>query len=194
MTPQKLSSLLSLAALAAAAGAGCHHSKKNVHSSSYYPMPLGTISDPVWQQQESNAEASDFVIYEHEWKGNTVELNHAGKDHVKQIAARVNMVPFPVLVQQSSMTVDPDTQYGFPVHNNEELDLQRRQLVVQALTEMGISNAEDRVVVSPAIAPGFESFEAERAYHRGFSGGFGGFGGGFGGGGFGGGGFGGGGF
>ena len=193
MTQQKISSLLSLAALAAAAGAGCHHSKNNVHSSSYYPMPLGTISDPVWQQQESNAEASDFVIYEHEWKGNTVELNHAGKDHVKQIAARVNMVPFPVLVQQSSMTVDPDTQYGFPVHNNEELDLQRRQFVVQALTEMGISNAEDRVIVSPAIAPGFESFEAERAYHRGFSGGFGGFGGGFGGG-IGGGGFGGGGF
>ena len=78
----------------------------------------------------------------------------------------VNMVLFPVLVQQSSMTVDPDTQFGFPVHNNEELDLQRRQFVVQALTEMGISNAEDRVVVSPAIAPGFESFEAERAYHR----------------------------
>jgi hypothetical protein len=184
MSQPKLTSLLSLAAAAAAAGAGCHHSRHNVHSSAYYPMPLGTISDPVWQQQESNAEASDFVIYEHEWTGNTVELNHAGKDHVKQIAARVNMVPFPVLVQQSSMTADPDTKYGFPVHNNEELDLQRRQLIVQALSEMGVSNAEDRVVVSPALTPGFESFEGERAYNVGFSrgGGFGGFGGAFGGG------------
>jgi hypothetical protein len=78
------------------------------------------------------------------------------------------------------------------VHNNEELDLQRRQFIVQALSEMGVSNAEDRVVVSPALTPGFESFEGERAYNVGFSRGFGGGGGGFGGGGGGGGGFGGG--
>jgi hypothetical protein len=182
MTQPKLSSWLLLAAMASAAGAGCHHKQGGVNTSCYHPTPLGTISDPVWQQQESNAEASDFVIHEHEWQANTVELNKAGQDHVKQIAARVGSVPFPVLVQQSSMTVDPDTKYGFPVHNNEELDMQRRQLIVQALAQTGISNAEERVVVSPALTPGFESFEAERAYNVGFGGSGWGFGGGFGGG------------
>lgn len=185
--------LLMAAAAAAAAGTGCHHGRGHARASTYYPLPLGTISDPAWQQQESNAEASDFVIHEHEWKGNTVELNHAGKDHVKQIAARANEVPFPILVQQSSMTVDPAATYGFPVHNNEELDQQRRELIVYALSQMGVPNAEERVVVSPALTPGFESFEAERAYNVGFGGsrwgwGYGGLGGGFGGG-FGGGGF-----
>jgi uncharacterized membrane protein YgcG len=182
-------------ALVVATAAGCCHGRRNcVNTCGYYPAPLGTISDPVWQQQESNAEASDFVIYEHEWTGNTTDLNHAGMDHVKQIAARAPMVPFPILVEQSSMTVRDDTEYKYPVHNNEELDMSRRELIVQALLDLGVQDAETRVVVSPALTPGFESFEGERAYNfgfglwggRGFGGGFGGggFGGGFGGGGF----------
>src|SRR5690606_19718499 len=91
----------------------------------------------------------------------------------------------------------------YPVHNNRDLDLRRREVIVAALHTMGVQDAEQRVVVAPLLAPGFESFEAERAYNVGFaypgffgtgfgSGGFGGFGlgsgtfGGFGGGGFGG--------
>lgn len=171
MTKPNLSSCLLFAGLAVAAAAGCHHKKGQINTACYHPAPLGTLSDPVWQQQESNAEASDFVIHEHEWNLNTVELNKAGQDHVKQIAARVNSVPFPVIVQQSSMTVDAESTYGYPVNGNEGLDMQRRLLVVQALAQMGISDAEQRVVVGPALTPGFESFEGERAYNVGFGGG-----------------------
>lgn len=154
------------------------------------PQPLGTISDQVWQKQEENAEASDFVVYEHEFVGNSIKLNQAGEEHVKQIAARAAQVPFPIIVEQSSMTADPNSKYKYPIHNDPELDLQRRALIVQALHTMGVVDAEQRVVVSPALTPGFEEFEGERALSRGFgrggSGGFGGFGG-FGGGGLGGG-------
>jgi uncharacterized membrane protein YgcG len=187
MSKRQITALFTVAALIAVTAAGCGHCRKSRNycaAAGYYPAPLGTLSDPVWQQQESNAEASDFVVYEHEWTGNTTDLNDLGKTHVKQIAARALMVPFPILVQQSSMTARPDTRYQFPVHNNEELDMQRRQLVVQALITMGVQDAEERVVVSPALTPGFESFEAERAYGIGFSGGgWGGWGGGGGGGG-----------
>jgi hypothetical protein len=148
------------------------------------PAPLGTLSDPVWQLQETNAEASDFVIHEHEFVGNTPRLNAAGQDHVKQIAARLGQVPFPVLIEPSSMSPQPGTVHGFPVHNNAALDGDRRLMIVQALSAMGAPDAESRVVIGPALTPGFESFEAEGAYQRGFSGfnsrgyfGFGGFGG-----------------
>jgi len=180
---------LGFVALAVAAG-GCKHGDKGgAYMGDFQPKPLGTISDPIWQQQEANAEASDFVVYEHEWKGNTVALNDAGVDHIKQIAARAAEVPFPIIIQRSSMSPREDTQYEFPVHPDEELDLQRRAIVVQALAQMGVADAESRVVVSHALAPGFLEFEAERAFYRGFSGigggggGFGGGGGGFGGGG-----------
>lgn len=164
--------------------AGCSY-KKCAYQGDYRPTPLGTYSDPTWRQQEANAEASDFVVHEHEWVGNTTDLNDSGKEHVKQIAARAGDVPFPILVERSSMTVRDKTKYKYPVHGSEALDLQRRDLLVTSLSSMGVVNAADRVVVSTALAPGFREFEAERAYDRGMSTG-GMFGGGFGGGGMGG--------
>ena len=144
----------------------------------FEPQPLGTISDPIWQTQEFNAEASDFVIHEHEFIGNTPRLNKGGEEHVKQIAARSADLPFPVIVEQSSMSPPADDPEGIPVHGNDELDARRRQVIVSALASNGVSDAKKRVVIAPALVPGFKGFEAERAYQNGFSrrslGGFGG--------------------
>lgn len=158
----------------------------------YTEPPLGSISDDVWRKQEHNAEASDFVLYQHEFKLNEVRLNTGGEDHIKQIADRIaNGEIFPVVIERSNSTARPGTDYKFPIHPNPELDMQRRKLVVMALERLGVSGADERVVVAPAFAEGYQSQEALNAYRRGFStrgGGGGGFGGG-GGGGFGGGGF-----
>jgi len=163
---------------------GCKHHSTNVDIQT---PPLGTISDSVWQKQESNAEATEFIVYEHEFVGNTVRLNRAGEDHIKQIAVRAGNVPFPVVIERSSMSVKEGTKHGFPVHNDPVLDKQRRELVVQILKTMGVEDAAERTVVAPSFTPGFQSFEAEKAYNANFSssggnsGGFGGFGGGGGG-------------
>ncbi|MFW6125097.1 MAG: hypothetical protein ACOC46_03020, partial [Pirellulales bacterium] len=131
-------------------------------------------------------EASDFVIYEHEFVGESYQLTPAGQDHVKQIAARVGNTTFPVIVEQSESSVRPDSEYGYPVSRNPQLDATRREVIVHALSAMGVADADQRVLVSPALAEGFEDGEAEHAYFRGISGngfhgngffGFGGFGG-----------------
>jgi hypothetical protein len=176
-------------ALLLAAPCGCASKQKQPTASldELRPAPIGTISDAIWQQQEENAEASDFVVHEHEWVGNSTRLNAAGKEHVKQIAARAAQTPFPVLVERSSMSSVPDSRHGFPVNGHEDLDLQRRELIVHALAEMGVADSDTRVLVAPALTPGFQDFEGERAYNRGFSdmqgygNGLGGFGGSFGG-------------
>lgn len=171
------------AAALAISVAGCKSCNTCSFMGDITPQPLGTISDPVFQQQEANAEASDFVVHEHEWQGNSTNLNDGGKHHLKQIAARAAETPFPIILQPSSMTARPDTEFGFAVHNNEELDTLRREYLVHALVGLGVQDAEQRVVVAPALTPGFQSFEAERAYGSGFGrSGMGGFGGGFGGG------------
>jgi hypothetical protein len=162
------------------------------------PAPLGTISDPIWQTQEVNAEAAKFIVYDHEFKLNGVRLNLAGQDHVKQIAAELQRgAEFPVVVERSMTSEIEGTRYNkhkLPVNENPELDLKRREVIVRALTAMGIDDAEQRVVVAPDFSQGLTGGEAEQAYGRGISqnnlngnygGGFGGFGGG--GGGFGGG-------
>lgn len=189
----KLAAFMAASAVLGGLTSGCCHFRQNYcgQLGDYTPKPLGTISDPIWQTQEANAEASDFVVHEHEFIGNSARLNKAGEEHVKQIAARAGAVPFPILVEPCSMSVQEGTKYKFPVHNDPELDLQRRALIVQALVTLGVQDAENRVLVSPALTPGFEDFEGERAYNTGFStwggfcNGFGGFGGmGMGGGGF----------
>lgn len=166
------------------ASAGCSHCQKCAGMGEVTtPAPLGALSDEIWKQQESNGEASDFVIHEHEFIGNSIELNSAGTSHVKQIAFRADSVPFPIIVEPSTMAADPDSKYGFPVHGDARLDHQRRNLIVAAMESMGVKSADERVVISPALTPGFESFEAQGAYSTFGFGGLGGGGGGRGGGG-----------
>jgi hypothetical protein len=154
--------------------------------------PLGTQSDDIWRRQEVEAAASDFVIYEHEFRleltprrmaDGTIEtkegktqydqvpgmrLNLGGQDHLKSIAARLQCgAPMPVIIERSMVTADPSSENKFPVHPNTDLDMLRRQQVVKALESMGIANAEKCVMVSPALAEGFTSIEAMRAYERG---------------------------
>lgn len=160
----------------------------------YYPgtpqvAPLGAISDATWSEQEQRAEASKFVVYDHEFKLRTARLNNAGEDHVKQIAAQLlSGTAFPVVVERS-MNDNSQGKYHYPVNPNPELDNQRREVIVAALMQMGVADADQAVVVSPAFATPATAQEAEAAYLRGissarssgsFGGGFGGFGGGLG--------------
>ena len=149
------------------------------------PPPLGSVTvDPFFQKQEENGEASDFVIYEHEFIEDSNRLNASGENHLRQIAARAPGLPYAIILEESSHGSRPETKHEFPVHNDPELDMQRRAVVVKALELMGVGDARNRVVVGPAFTPGYRSLEAQRAYAQGLMGaGFGG--GGFGGGGMG---------
>ncbi|MCH5374665.1 MAG: hypothetical protein JJ992_11875 [Planctomycetes bacterium] len=114
--------------------------------------PLGTISDDIWQRQEHNAEASDFVIYQHEFKLDEIRLNRAGEDHVKEIADRLlDGQDFPVVVERSMTTPREDSEYKYPVNPNPELDMTRCEVVVRALVALGVNDADERVVVAPRL-------------------------------------------
>jgi hypothetical protein len=183
--------LCSLSVLLAAAGC-------TAPSSFYQPPPppemLGSKVDQINLIQEENAEASKFVIYQHEFELNRnkdgvvvegIRLNEYGEDHVKRIAENVrNGAPFPVVVERSQTSAKPGTKYNYPVHFNPDLDLKRREIVARALTRMGIADADTRVVVAPAFAQPLTGNEAQGAYATGISGmggGMGGMGGGMGG-------------
>jgi len=136
---------------------------------------------------QTNGEASDFILHDHEFVQNTAELTPSGKDHVAEIAARMRSAPFPVIVERVENNSDP------------ELDAHRRMIVAQVLYTLGNQDADQRTFVAPAYGKGINSQEAETDYYnfiftRGGMGGNFNNQGGFGGGGFGGGGFGGGGF
>ncbi len=149
-------------------------------------LPLGSASREIWNEQETMAEASKLVIHEHEFKPHSIQLNSAGIDHVRQIARVVqDGVDFPVVVERT-MYGDRQGENHYPVNPNPELDNKRRDIIVATLQRLGVSNADQLVVVAPDFAQSATGVEAEAAYNRGinagrssgsFGGGFGGFGG-----------------
>lgn len=127
------------------------------------PFPLGQNSDAFWETQQTNAEAADFIFYDHEFTGETASLAPGAKRHLEEVALRMPHVPFPIVIEQSMYNAKP------------ELDQARRQTIVMQLARLGVVNAEERVVVANAFAEGFTAVEGERAYYNGIiGGGFGG--------------------
>ncbi len=208
MNPEIRKKLMGSALLAALAAGGCQAQRQAdmLYQAPTPPQMLGYQVDTINQRQEENAEASKYVMYQHEFQPNEYDettgresgglrLNEAGEDHLMQIALMLRKgSPYPVVIERSNTSVKADTEFRYPVHYNPELDLARRDVVVAALKRMGIEDAEYRVVVADDFAAPLTDSEASNAYRTGINGGFGGFGGGGFGGGFGGGGFGGGGF
>ena len=117
-------------------------------------LPLGSTVRAWYQVMETNAEAVDFIIYDHDFVGDTARLTPDGRDHVWEIAARMRSTPFPVIVQRSEN------------NSNPELDALRRQIVVAALSSLGNADAEQRTVVSTPYGPGYNATQAEPMYYQ----------------------------
>jgi hypothetical protein len=130
-------------------------------------LPLGSTVRSHYQVMQTNAEASDFIIHQHEFMAETAQLTPDGKDHILEIAARMRSAPFPVLVERTWNNADP------------ELDAHRRNLVATILTDLGNPDAQQRTVVATSYGPGYNDLQAEPMYYQHVMGGS-GFGGGFG--------------
>lgn len=145
-------------------------------------LPLGSTVRAHYHTMQTNGEAADFILHRLDFVGSTAELTPAGRDRILEIAARARSAPFPVLIERSWNNANP------------ELDQHRRRIVAAILTDLGIPEADQRVIVAPAYGKGITSQEGQMDYYqfiysRGYGGyGYGGYGnaGGFGAGGLGG--------
>lgn len=142
----------------------CHHAPHEAQLGPPYdrPFPLGQVSDSHWETMQTNAEAMDFIFYDHEFVGSTEKLTALGKKHLLQVALRLEHVPFPVVIEES------------PDGRNPQLDQKRRMSVLNELEELGLQGIEQRVVVAPVLTEGLSAIEGEAAYYQTIRGGFGG--------------------
>lgn len=143
-------SLLSVSLLS-----GClHHKAADPSPQHDRPFPLGQVTDAHWETMQTNAEAADFIFFDHEFVGDTAELAPGAKRHLEQVALRLEHTPFPVVIEQS------------PHDERPQLDGLRRQVIVEQLARLGVTEVEDRVVVSSAFVEGFTAVEGERGYQQ----------------------------
>lgn len=147
----------SLLALLAIASVGCQ-TTATVAPPVDRPFPVGQVSDSFWETQQTNAEAADFIFYDHEFEGDTARLAPGAKKKLMSVALRLEHVPFPVTVEESPHNARP------------ELDLARRRTVVEQLARLGVPQAENRVVIANAFAEGITAIEGEANYYQMISG------------------------
>ncbi len=115
------------------------------------PQPNGTFARG-WQHAMAAAAAEDdFVVYLHEWTQGGENLGPYGKYHVAEIGKRLPDVPFAVVVQPGP---------------NDALNMMRRQLIVQYLSDHGIADAEQRVVLALPRAEGLLGIEAVTIFQQ----------------------------
>lgn len=122
------------------------------------PFPVGQVSDAFWETQQTNAEAADFIFFDHEFVDDTAELAPGAKKKLMSVALRLEHVPFPITIEESLHNARP------------ALDEARRRMVVEQLARMGIPQAERRVVIASALAEGITAVEGEANYYRVISG------------------------
>ena len=118
------------------------------------PFPLGQVTDAHWETQQTNAEAADFIFYDHEFEGVTARLTPLGRKHILNVALRLEHVPFPIVIEET-----PGERAG-------QLDLARRREVIDQLRQLGIEAVHPRVVIAPVFPEGITAREGESAYYR----------------------------
>jgi hypothetical protein len=116
------------------------------------PLSFGQVTDAHWDTQMTNAQASSFVFYDHEFVGDTTRLNVLGQRHLLQVAIRLRHVPFPIVVEET------------PNHRNPRLDAARREAILDRFAELGLHDLDTRVIIAPAIAEGILGPEAQEIY------------------------------
>jgi hypothetical protein len=116
--------------------------------------PLGAVNRAYYETMQANGEAGDFIVHQFEFVGSTAELSPAGKDHVLEIAARARSVPFPILIERTENNANPS------------LDERRRASIAQVLTDLGIADAQQRTIISPAYGKGLTGRDVDAAVSR----------------------------
>ena len=141
----------------------------------------------------ATAAKHQFVVERAEWFSGGDQLGPDGQKHLRQLAERLPMNVARVTVEAEPLRFeDREQSYEDAQQTTKELNEQRRSRIVVGLTELGVADADSRVVVELLDRVGVRGIEAPRVFLQGTSGGGrlgrgGGSGGGRGGGGFGGG-------
>lgn len=145
---------------------GCRTCETNVCRPDMYRLPPGVVGGAHIETQSTNALASRFVVYRHEFVGNLndegqilasrkqedlTKLTKSGKEHLQSVASNLETVNYPVIVEAG-----PDP----------ELDEKRRQVVTEYLVPMLPEGTHINVVIAKPNEEGMRSMEAINKFRR----------------------------
>ena len=111
------------------------------------PQPIGTYNCQWQQSQAQRAEQDYFVLYDYEWRAGADQLGPFGARHLDELSKRLESEPFVIVIAKT---------------DNEQLNEQRRGVVIEVLRQRGVADASSRVTIGYPEAEGLYGFEARR--------------------------------
>lgn len=149
MIPARFETLLTMVLCVVVFAGGCSTRGKYDIPSGAIPQPVGTYVKLHTERMANNAEASDFIMFLHEWTPEHISLGPGGQRHLLQMTARL-------VSEQYSIIIEPSGDAG--------LDERRRAAIAKHLLENQIPDAENRVLVSVPNAEGIFAEESDRIF------------------------------
>lgn len=136
------------------------------------PAPPGTYVSGWNDAMKATAAQHEFVIERAEWFSGGDRLGPNGQRHLRQLAAVLPQNSEQVIIEAEPLRfADREQTYDDAQQTTVELNEMRRSVVVAGLTELGVADAESRVVVEPLDRVGVRGIEAPRVFLQGISGG-----------------------
>jgi hypothetical protein len=136
------------------------------------PAPPGTYVSGWNDAMVGTAAQHRFVIERSEWFSGGDRLGPDGQRHLQQLAGVLPENSEQVIIEAEPLRFDDQEQtYDDAQQTTLELNEQRRSVVIAGLTELGVVDAESRVVVEPLDRVGVQGIEAPRVFLQGINGG-----------------------
>ena len=110
------------------------------------------------------------MVARHEWFSGEDQLGPEGREHVNALADALPYNEHPVVLESEPVALLGDETYDEALTRTAELNESRRHSVIARLAGQGVSDASERVILSPLDRVGVRGAEAPRIYNQMISG------------------------
>ncbi len=141
------------------------------------PLPEDAIAAPngTYLQQwrgamSAGAQQAHWQVSRNEWFDGGTQLGPEGRAHVQRLAECLLTQPQPVVIEAEPVALAAGESYEEALQSNQRLQIERRNAVVEALAQAGVSDAPQWVVFADDRSVGVRGIEAPQIYNRQFTG------------------------
>jgi len=129
------------------------------------PAPTGTYVNQWNDAMICAARQQLLIVSRHEWFSGGIELGPEGRDHVIQLAERLQYSSEHVVIELEPVQLDYDETLEEATSRTLQMNEQRRELIIELMFQYGVPDADQRVILRPLDPVGVRGLEAPRVYN-----------------------------
>jgi len=135
------------------------------------PAPAGTYVSQWRGAMSYGAQQQHWVVTRNEWFDGGSQLGPKGLQHMQRIAQCHLAEPHVVVIETEPVALEMQQSYEDALQSNQRLQLDRRNVVVAALDNAGVPDADQWVVFAEDRSVGVRGIEAPQVFNSQFGGG-----------------------